>query len=73
MKMKCSTWNIGPVLHGVTKIYEKKEAKLHVEHCARRSDFPTFQIITPILSLKNGRDERSPPTFISLVLLRVPR
>ena len=73
MKIKMFHVEHWAVLHGVTKIYEKKEAKLHVEHCARRSDFPTFQIIKPILSLKNGRDERSPPTFISLVLLCVRR
>ena len=34
------------VLHGVTKIYEEDEVKCHVEHCARRSVSPTFQIIT---------------------------
>ena len=61
------------VLHGVAKIYEEDEVKCHVEYCARRSDFPHFPDNHAYIVLNNGRDERSPPTFISLVLLCVPR
>ena len=61
------------VLHCVTKICEKKGAKLHVEHCARRSASPTFQMITPILCQIMDVMIARLPLFISLVLLCVPR